>query len=91
MTTVEAERLAFVAGCLHQHYTREHAEQLAELVYPADQAPAARFRAPAAPPAPPAAPPSDAEVRAWAREAGVGCPPRGKVPAAVMTAYREAH
>jgi len=35
--------------------------------------------------------PSTAEVRSWARENGMTVSDRGRVPASVMTAYRNAH
>jgi ATPase subunit of ABC transporter with duplicated ATPase domains len=42
-------------------------------------------------PAPTAAPTGDAKaIRAWAAANGVECPTRGKVPAAVVEAYRAA-
>ena len=34
---------------------------------------------------------SNAEVRAWARQAGVTVSDRGRVPESVMSAYRSAH
>jgi len=35
--------------------------------------------------------PSNAEVRSWARQSGLRVSDRGRVPASVMTAYRNAH
>jgi hypothetical protein len=35
--------------------------------------------------------PSSAEVRSWARDNGMTVSDRGRVPASVMTAYRNAH
>lgn len=35
--------------------------------------------------------PSNAEVRAWARENSLTLSERGRVPSSVMTAYRDAH
>ena len=35
--------------------------------------------------------PSIAEVRSWARHTGLAVSDRGRVPASVMTAYRDAH
>ena len=40
---------------------------------------------------PKVAQPTNAEVRAWARKTGVSVSERGRVPASVMTAYRDAH
>lgn len=34
---------------------------------------------------------SNAEVRSWARHAGLAVSDRGRLPASVMTAYRSAH
>jgi hypothetical protein len=39
----------------------------------------------------PAGPPSNAEVRSWARQAGLTVSDRGRVPASVMTSYRSAN
>jgi hypothetical protein len=35
--------------------------------------------------------PSNAEVRSWARQTGLTVSERGRVPASVLTAYRNAH
>ena len=35
--------------------------------------------------------PTNAEVRSWARDAGLNINGRGRVPASVMAAYRDAH
>lgn len=35
--------------------------------------------------------PSPADVRAWAREAGVDCPKKGRIPKDVFAAYEAAH
>lgn len=35
--------------------------------------------------------PDNAAVRAWAQDHGYDVSPRGKIPAAVLSAYREAH
>jgi hypothetical protein len=35
--------------------------------------------------------PSPRDVRAWAREAGVDCPPLGRIPRTVMDAWKAAH
>lgn len=41
--------------------------------------------------APRSSSPSNAEVRSWARETGLTVSDRGRVPASVMTAYRNTH
>jgi hypothetical protein len=42
-------------------------------------------------PAPSTGSPSNSELRSWARENGVAVSDRGRVPASVLTAYRNAH
>lgn len=39
----------------------------------------------------PVAKPTNADVRAWARQAGLSISERGRVPGSVMAAYRDAH
>jgi hypothetical protein len=43
------------------------------------------------PAAPPAAPPSTAQVRAWARTAGLDVPPRGRLSPDIWYAYHAQH
>ncbi len=39
----------------------------------------------------PVAKPTNADVRAWARQTGLSISERGRVPGSVMAAYRDAH
>lgn len=73
-----------VADMRAQGYTREHAEQWLA-------AQAAPRTIPPPPPTDPPAMPSNAEVRAWAAQAGVPCPTRGRLPAVVLARWAEAH
>jgi hypothetical protein len=92
--TLAADLQAQVAEYQREAELRARVDQLAAELTAAREELRSLGRQPLTPPSQPAAAPAttvDAKaVRAWAAANGVHCPPRGRIPAAVLTGYEEA-